>query len=237
MSSSGTDVKPKERRKTAPLQLGLTIVFAAMLAGLTVAGFLFGDDFDDVFDDELRTTERVQIQGYWMGMKLGPADEAAGTSGVTVLEISELYGTRARQAGIMPGDVLVSVNGKGVTTLSDLDAAAKSTKAASGLPVELQRWGQPMSVVIPPMPAMAQPGATPPANAYAPNNASQPAAWVPPQDGWPQPQPAAAWPQPAPQPAAAPMFYCPQHRVTFAQQHVHPHYRCPMCAGPVTPVR
>lgn len=231
MTTSANDFeKPTARKKTSPIQLGLTIVLAALLASLVAAGFLFGDDVDDLFDsDGGLLVERVQIQGYWMGMKLGPADEStAGTSGVTVLDISETYGWRARQAGILPGDVLMSVNGKKVSTLADLDAAAKKAKSSSGLPVELQRWGQPLSVVIPPMaqfqqPVQPGPAAVPPPVVAAPQPGI-PAVWAPPY----------AQPAVAPAPQNQPLFYCPQHRVTFSQQNVTPNYRCPIGGGPLS---
>ncbi len=234
MTTSANDFEKPTRKKTSPIQLGLTIVLAAIMASLVAAGFLFGDDVDDLFDGEDRLVERVQIQGYWMGMKLGPADESAvGSSGVTVLDISETYGWLDRQAGILTGDVLMSVNGKKVSTLSELDAAAKKTSSASGLPVELQRWGQPLSVVIPPMAKIQQPMQPPPpvGPAAVPAQPGTPAVWAAPYI-----QPAAAAPAAVPQNpgAGAGMFYCPQHRVTFSQQHVHPHYRCPIGGGPLS---
>jgi hypothetical protein len=212
------------RKKSSPVQLGLTIVLGVLLAGLAAAGFLFGDDVEDFFDADSTLVERVQLQGYWLGMKLGNAEETArGLPGVTVLDISDTYGWRARQAGIMPGDVLLSVAGNKVSSLSELDTAVKKADATKGLPVELQRWGQPFSVVLPPLPQSAPPAAAlPPLQpAVAPLPVTPAVAY-----GYP----GVATPPAAPSPAG-PMFYCPQHRMMWSQQHVHPHYRCPMCSS------
>ena len=64
----------------------------------------------------------MEMQGSWLGMKLASLDAPAArrlgipasAKGVLIVEIEEKNGWRARQAGVMEGDVVVAVDGQTV---------------------------------------------------------------------------------------------------------------------------
>jgi len=211
-----------------PIQLGATIVLGVVLVGAVAAGLAYGDDLHEIFESRSsqKATERVQMQGVWMGMRLAPADvpsefgQPTATKGVRVVEISERYGWRARQAGIVTGDILTSINSKKIADLSDLDSITKNLNVAGQVPLEILRWGQPVALRC----------------------RHFPAGWRPAIDHGPRSNLAARPAQPAITtgfgpgvgPGAGPMFFCPQHRQMWGQGQVHPHYRCPVCYGPLS---
>ncbi|MBI4704540.1 MAG: hypothetical protein HY744_25840 [Deltaproteobacteria bacterium] len=213
-----------------PLHLGTTVLLVAVLGGIGLAAVVFGDDVTELWaSDSPEIREPVRLQGYWLGMELagaagaGPAGRPAPARGVRVVEISESYGWRARQAGLMAGDTLVSVAGRKVDALGDLDALARDLDVGGPLRLEVLRWGQPLAIVLPPLPPLPLPAAAvpPPAAVAGPGAALVPASGVgPPLGVSPDAQ----------------LYYCPSHRLAWARAQVHPHYRCPQCYGPLSPM-
>jgi putative serine protease PepD len=66
------------------------------------------------------------------------SDDGAGFPiGVTVVEITP--GGSAEEAGILPGDVITTINGKPVTTASELTAAVRQEPAGSRVKIEALR--------------------------------------------------------------------------------------------------
>ena len=66
------------------------------------------------------------------------SDDGAGFPiGVTVVELTP--GGAAEEAGILPGDVITSINGKAVTTASELTAAVRQEPAGSQVKIEALR--------------------------------------------------------------------------------------------------
>jgi membrane-associated protease RseP (regulator of RpoE activity) len=231
------------------VQFATSIVLGVLLVGSIGLGLAYGDDLHEIFEsrDTPSTTERVQMQGIWMGMRLVPADTASelgqptSPRGVRIDEVSERTGWRVRQAGLMSGDIIVSINTKKVGNVADLDGITKSLNASGAITLEVLRWGQPMKVVLaalplgvpmPPVAPLVNPGAQPGPNAMPgsmpgatplqPMPASMPNPAVGPGVG------------PAAGPGVTPSYYCPTHRQMYGAAQVHPHYRCPVCSTPLT---
>jgi hypothetical protein len=222
------------------------MMLIATLLGVIGGGMLFGDDMHELWEKDTQAAPEppIQLQGYWMGMKLMSQDmtsvpNAAGVVGITpkgatVLDISERFGWRMKMAGIMPGDVITAVDGKKIASLTDFESVTRNLKNTGGpIPMELQRWGQPVKITVPPLaplvpaqqPQFAQPvpqaawGAQPIAM-QGPHYGTMPM-------GFMDPMLQAAGPG---QPGT---LYCQRHNMTFTPQQVAPSYRCPLCAGPL----
>ena len=68
------------------------------------------------------------------------SDDGAGFSiGVSVVEITP--GGAADLAGILPGDVIIRINGRPVTSASELTAAVRQEPAGARVKVEALREG------------------------------------------------------------------------------------------------
>lgn len=223
-----------------PVQFGTAIVLGVLLVGAVAAGLIYGDDIHELWESkDQATTERVQLQGLWMGMRLSPATEPSelgppSTAGVRVTEISERYGWRARMAGLAPGDIITSVSGKKVNALTDLDTVSQKLNASTAIQLDILRWGQPFAVSLPALSGVPAVAGAPPMGAPGIMPPSLPPGLMPPGQplGGYAPPTAGGFPA---APAATPAtFYCARDRQMFSQPQVHPHYRCPVCAGPLT---
>lgn len=210
-------MKKLSKRNTA---LAVVILAVGVAAAAGTAMFV-SDEADELFGfDGKKVTQPLELRGRWLGMSLASTDSASaraqqippGTEGVMVLEIAERDGWRARQAGVRPGDVVTKVDGNTVADMADFYDVSRTTDVSQAIVLDVQRWGQPMSLVLPAAavaaapPQAAAPGAMPPPGAMAPG--AVPAAQTRP---------------------AGPMYLCPGHGQLFSQQAVHPHYRCPLC--------
>lgn len=171
------------------------------------------------------STEPMELWGRWLGMMLASADSATARglgvppvmTGVVVADLTRDGPSRVAQAGVVPGDVIVKVDGTATGNLAELYTLTTRLNTARSLPLEIVRQGQPVMVMLPPpmeaapqapmatAPSSPVAWATPAQMATAPTQAAptQAAALQPPQLA-PQPpalQPAA--PQPTlPQPVA-----------------------------------
>jgi len=200
------------------------IVFFALvvlLILLTAGAMFFTDDKADMVANRIhKYTETMEIHGNWLGMKLVSFDShkarrlgvPSSLHGVVVVGIQERNGWRARQAGVQEDDIITGVNGKKIRDMADMFDASRKLDVASPVALEVLRWGQPLTLVLP--------------------------AAAPPFEGTPQVgqgnRPATRISrgenQGAAQPGAnqSPQFYCPQHNGVWPQSAVHPKYRCPI---------
>jgi hypothetical protein len=126
----------------------------------------------------------------------------------------------------MPGDIITSVQGTKAGSLAELDGISRKLDAGGTLRLEVLRWGQLMTVTMPAVPASVPvPAAQQPVVPMVPGAMPVPTGLIPAQP--------AAWPGPA-GPGYAASYYCPQHRQLLGAGQVHPHYRCPVCYGPLS---
>ena len=132
----------------------------------------------------------MELRGSWLGMKLAALDSPTAqhlgippaAEGVIVAEITEADGWRVRQAGAMEGDIIVAVDGHTIRDLADLYDVSRKLDVGVAVLLDIRRWGQPMTLVLPAL--VAQPVAANPAQfglAGQPATAMAPganAAWV-----------------------------------------------------------
>ena len=251
----------KELLKT--LSSGLSVFLILVLMMIALGAMMFTDDGDDIldsfFDKKQAVTNPMELRGDWLGMSL--VDLNATTAlrrniptsqkGVLVAELSETRGLRAQQAGIMPGDVITGINSINVRNISDVFEATRKINVVEGIFVNVVRWGQLMTLVLPaiyqPLAMMPQvqagtvaPQAVAPLQAAAPFGAQA----VVPQAAAPfgaqavMPQAAALNAQGVAQVQTAngPLWICPRHGLGWYQRYVEPNFRCPICNGPLTQV-
>ena len=217
---------------------GTALAFVVLLVLLVAGAMFFGEEAKDLFGrSEPKTTQVMELRGSWLGMKLTSLDSPTvqrmgippSLPGVMIVEIAERDGWRARQAGAVEGDVIVAVDGKNVRDLADLYDVSRTVDVGNAVLLDVRRWGQSMTLVLPALhappggAAAAQfgqagqfPAATaPPVVAMGANPAgTQPVAWTPLAQG--------------------PQFYCPAHNRMWPQTAVHPHYRCPLGNCPLS---
>jgi len=211
---------------------GVIFPIVVLLAMLVAIAMFFTGKGEDVFEREgHKITQTMELRGNWLGMKLTSLDSPTARrlgvppsvrKGVMVVELQEARdGWRPRQAGVLPGDVIVAVDGKKVRDLADLYDASRNLDVGSAVLLDIRRWGQPMTLVLPAVyaaPPVAGPPEAwqgvqpPPATAQGANaGAAQLAAWAPGSQCY-----------------QCPHFYCRVHNQVFPQGAVHPNYRCPI---------
>lgn len=210
---------------------GSTFVFLVVLALLVVGAMFFGDKGADFLGGNKRkATQSMELQGNWLGMRLASLDSPTARSlgvppsarGVTVVELDGTNGWRARQAGVMPGDVIVAVDGEKVRDLADLYDVSRNVEVASAVMLDVRRGGLPMTLALP-------------AAYAAPAVGGQPQAW---QGGQPVPMATQGADAGGAQPVAwAPWYNCAVHNRAWPQGAVHPHYRCLIGNCPLNRVR
>jgi hypothetical protein len=220
----------------------ILVVAVLVGVGVIIGALIFADDGPEFWDrsDSKTTaqavTQPMELRGDWLGMSLvdltSPsarrANIPAGTKGVMVAEISETMGWRARQAGLMPRDVISSINKQNIRDINDLYDVTRKVNVADAIFLSASRWGQPMMVVLP---ALYAPAASPmaPGAPGQPMMAGQPGMQQPgmmPQQAWPQQQAGIqqGWQQPQPmmpQQVAMPQqqgWQQPQQNVAWQQQ-------------------
>jgi len=193
------------------------------------AAILFGHDGGEDLLEAIKSgstpkAQPMELRGRWLGMSISGTNSASArelrvppsTPGVLVVEVSERKGLRATQAGVLAGDVITSVDGNKVRDLDDLYGVSRKTDVLGTVLLEVQRWGQPITLALPAINGAAS-GATqtPSTNASTGGGtAATPAAWTPTR--------------------SKVQFYCPKDKLILQHQGVQPHYRCPGCGGPVT---
>ncbi|MCP4678531.1 MAG: PDZ domain-containing protein [Deltaproteobacteria bacterium] len=218
---------------------GGAIVFFVVIICLALVALFFTDDREEVLGDVRlrgpRATQPMELRGNWLGIKLASLNSPTArrfgiptnAHGVMVVEISERAGLRARQAGVLSGDVITAVDKNNVRDIADLYEVSRKLDVAAAILLDVQRWGQDMTLVLPAAYAMMPPATTPPSAAAAPPaqmaapgprpGAPQPAAWMPGRAGG--------------------QFYCPTDKLIYSQAAVQPRYRCLRCNSPLVGVR
>jgi hypothetical protein len=250
----------------------ILVVVILMGAGIIVGALIFGDDGPDLADrlaDKRQVLQPMELRGDWLGMSLVDLNAASArranippsVKGVMVVEISETVGWRARQAGIMPRDVITGIGKSKIADINDFYDVTRKVDVAEAVFIDVSRWGQPMTLVIPaayrPMPQAGQPQvmmngmgqqqlAMPQVAQQQMLPQGQAQAW--PQQQMPQQQAQVVaqqqgWPQQAMMPAAmngqqqaaaqpqGPLWVCPRHGLGWHQNVVQPGFRCPLCNG------
>ena len=97
---------------------------------------------------DLSVSEPMELRGRWLGLRLAPADSPSAAElgvpptvlGVVVVEVAEGASSRARQAGVTPGDVIIGVEGDAtneigqrvVGIMNDAGAAAGGQPGQAG---------------------------------------------------------------------------------------------------------
>ncbi len=213
---------------------GAVFALAVLLLLIVAGAMFFADEVEEFLGHrEPKTTQVMELRGSWLGMELISLDSpTAGrlgippsTRGVMIMEIEEKNGWRARQAGAMQGDVIVAVDGQTVRDLGDLYDVSRSLDVARVVLLDVRRWGQPLTLVLPalhaPLPVAAPPrpgqAAAPVTPMIANAAGAQQAAWTPAAQGA--------------------QFYCPTHNRMWLQNAVYPHYRCPLGNCPLSRAR
>jgi hypothetical protein len=136
----------------AALTIGAITLLGAVLVGM---GWWKGSQ-------SVSRTEPMELAGSWLGMRLTSPDSAsarqlgvpAKIQGVVVAEIVPGFDSRAANAGLLPGDVLVRIDGQEVGGLSELYSLTTKLDVIRPLMVEILRRGQPRAVVIPAPPEL-----------------------------------------------------------------------------------
>jgi membrane-associated protease RseP (regulator of RpoE activity) len=97
---------------------------------------------------------RVAHQGSRLGVVFVPVSPGSATalkidSDRGLIVRSELAGDAGAKAGIMEGDVLLSVDGTPVNSLADLTAAVNAAAPHHSAQFEMSRDGVPLDITIP----------------------------------------------------------------------------------------
>lgn len=209
---------------------GTTFVFLIILALLAAGAMFFPDDggsIGSVFgQNKPKFTQAMELRGKWLGMNLTALDSPTAHTwgvppslkGVMVVEIGEKSGWRANMAGVIQGDVIVAVDGKNIRDLADLYDISRTLDVGSSLLLDIRRWGQPMTLVLPALYSVP-PAVVPPQI----QQAGQPVPMVVQRANGGAVQPVALMPV-----AQGMQFYCPKHNRVWPQNAVQPNYRCPL---------
>jgi len=233
-----------------------------VVGGLALTFFISGPPSWAGFGSATATAaEPMELSGSWLGMRLAaPGTSTASrfgippnVSGVVVAEMLPVANARGAAGGIVPGDVITSINGTNVTNLADLYSMTQKLDATQPMQVAIMRQGQSFALTLPPTqmppmmggPMMGAPGVAAmqpmpmqPMAAPAPMP-MQPMALPAPMQPMPmQPMPMQPMPmQPVPaqaQPPVSGQFFCPNDGLIWSQAQVQPHFRCPRCGGGLT---
>ncbi len=211
----------KRGKRISPMAAAIGVL--AVGGAVAVAMVLGADDGVEHWfgGDDGKVTQPLELRGRWLGMSLTALDSAtaqaknipATLKGVMVVEIAERNGWRARQAGLVSGDVITAVDGHEVRDMTDFYDITRDTDVAKAITIEVQRWGQAMTLVLPAVVGVVA---------------------VPGQPAMPgQPRAVPGLPAVGAQPVGGPLFMCPTHGQGWQQAAVHPNYRCPMCNAPL----
>jgi S1-C subfamily serine protease len=86
--------------------------------------------------------------GIW-GFRLGTPIGDLSSPGMPIIEVHR--GSAAAKAGLKPGDVLITVNGRWTTSIADVFHAAADVKPGHETTVVIQRDGKEQTVMLRPM--------------------------------------------------------------------------------------
>jgi len=143
----------KKQRRGALLVLGAV----ALAVIITVA---LASEYSEHWGGQptAAVNQPMELRGSWLGMRLAEADSPTARElgvppkvrGVVVAEVAPGGASRASTAGLLPGDVVVQVDGKDVEDLEQLHDLTARLDVARPLPMQILRQGHPFALVVPP---------------------------------------------------------------------------------------
>jgi S1-C subfamily serine protease len=133
-SSSGAAVVD-----TAGGVLGIATAGLSRIAGLTIPA----STINRVADELLR---RGHVARGYLGVGLQPVDVSDHLKSLIVLSVER--GGPADKAGVLVGDILVSLAGKAVADTGDVQTALESAAVGHGIEAGLLRGGEPRKITI-----------------------------------------------------------------------------------------
>jgi S1-C subfamily serine protease len=83
-----------------------------------------------------------------LGITAVPVPTSAGLNGPGVLAERVVAGSAAQQAGVVAGDVVVSVDTAPLAEVEDFLRAVRAHRAGDSVTVELRRAGRPVTLII-----------------------------------------------------------------------------------------
>ena len=116
---------------------------------ITELGHVDGESSFDDFNEITPAAPSVPIGFNMLG-------ELESGTGIQLVDITP--GSLAEIAGVLAGDVLVAVNNIPVATVDDLRTAVQAPRDGPGLPLRVERDGEPMTFVLTPPDTQAPPG-------------------------------------------------------------------------------
>jgi S1-C subfamily serine protease len=121
--------------------IGITTAIAVSDVGAEGLGFATPIDIARDVAEQLITTGKVVH--VWLGIE---GEDATGNSGALVRRIRD--GSPAAEAGVKERDVITSVEGKRVSSMSALVVALRTRKPGQVVTIELLRDGKPVQVKV-----------------------------------------------------------------------------------------
>jgi PDZ domain len=116
-------------------RLALIAILAAVAGAATMIGV-----------EEATGSDARQLTGSsqaWLGVYLGSAPGQAGA-----LVIAPYPGSPAADAGIQPGDVITSVDGRAIDDTSQLESAIRGMRAGAHVVLTVQRFGGDVTIDV-----------------------------------------------------------------------------------------
>jgi S1-C subfamily serine protease len=142
----------------------IAAVVVAALAGAVVAS-MFWAKRSDSSEDYARDpgSQPLEIRGWWLGIAVTGTDTPTARKakipsemrGVVVVEVTPQEGWRAQRGGLQAGDVIRGANGKSVGDIGDFRDVTAKIDANQSIMLEIDRRGQPMTVLLPAVAAVA----------------------------------------------------------------------------------
>ena len=230
---------PEPSRSKLPLGGVLILAITGGAILLFTAG---GDSGWNPLSGPTSNAQAMQLSGQWLGIRLASADTpsaqsfgvAPATEGVVVAEFVMPEGARAQQAGLLPGDVLVGIDGNAISNLTQLYTLSTTLDVNRMLALSVTRQGQPLNLLVPGLPGGAMAGSM---NPMAVNPAMMNPAIGSLVPGVPNVMAPALGAAPVPANGAVngPMYFCPNDRLYWNQAQIGPSHTCPRCGGHLAP--
>ena len=106
---------------------------------------------DRLVGPKVATRKVLSPAGLW-GFSVGAPEGGPSSPGVPIVSI--VAGSPAESAGLKPGDILASLDGRWTASVADTYAAAAATPPGKAVPVVVLRDGQEMTLNVTPAPGI-----------------------------------------------------------------------------------